>query len=166
MFINWMRLMTTIFLFRPGMMTTMIMMKMTIMIYHNDDNDDNDDNNDNDENDNNDNCLTCGALECLSFSFAEDTIVSSFYSKAGCPSDNDHQNRDHCDEKNESKIELMFVMTMVMMRVIMMRRKKKCLANGFKIFGNYGNCGISWLQDMKKLERRIIVKIRIKLQSK
>ena len=52
-----------------------------------------DDINNNDENDNDDNFLTCGALECLSFSFAEDTIVSSFYSKAGCLSDNDHQNR-------------------------------------------------------------------------
>ena len=56
-----------------------------------DDNNENNDNDDNNEND--DDCLTCGALECLSFSFAEDTIVSSFYSKAGCPSDNDHQNR-------------------------------------------------------------------------
>ena len=122
-----------------------------------------DDNNDNDENDNNDDFLTCGALECLSFSFAEDTIVSSFYSKAGCPSEID------CDEiLNQNMMIVMTMMMTMMMTMVMMRRrrKKKCLANGFKIFGNYGNCGISWLQDMKKLERRTIVKIRIKLQSK
>ena len=55
-----------------------------------------------DDNNNNDDCLTCGALECLSFSFAEDTIVSSFYSKAGCLSDNDHQN--HRDEYFSPKL--------------------------------------------------------------